>query len=119
MLKDDTRIQIDLYANLAIDKILLGPDDAEIQREQNAVFIDFPETLRAGRDYAIDFALFGHAAPRPAGLAASRSARTRPASRGSRPPAKVRAPASGGRTRISGATSPKGWSLASRSRAIW
>ena len=28
MLKDDTRIQLDLYANLAVDRILLGDTDA-------------------------------------------------------------------------------------------
>ena len=31
MLKDDTRIQLDLYANLNVDKILLGDDDAEVR----------------------------------------------------------------------------------------
>jgi aminopeptidase N len=55
MLKDDTRIQIDLFANLAVDKIVLGTTPLKHERELNAVFIDFPETLRAGREYAIDF----------------------------------------------------------------
>ena len=55
MLKDDTRIQLDLYANLNVDKILLGTTPLKYERELNAVFIDFPETLRAGREYAIDF----------------------------------------------------------------
>jgi aminopeptidase N len=55
MLRDDSRIQIDLYANLSIDKILLGATTLKYQRERNAVFIEFPETLRAGREYAIDF----------------------------------------------------------------
>jgi hypothetical protein len=55
MLKDDTRIQIDLFANLNVDKILLGATPLKYERELNAVFIDFPETLRAGREYAIDF----------------------------------------------------------------
>ena len=31
MLKDDTRIQLDLYANLDVDKILLGDDAAEVR----------------------------------------------------------------------------------------
>ena len=30
MLKDDTRIQLDLYANLNVDKILLGDDAAQV-----------------------------------------------------------------------------------------
>jgi aminopeptidase N len=54
MLKDDTRIQIDLFANLAIEKIQMNLTPLEFERELNAVFVDFPEPLRAGRDYAID-----------------------------------------------------------------
>jgi aminopeptidase N len=55
MLKDDTRIQLDLYANLNVDKIALGAVPLKWQRELNAVFVDFPETLRKGREYSIDF----------------------------------------------------------------
>ena len=55
MLRDDTRIQVDLYANLNVDRILLGPTPLKYTREVNAVFVDFPDTLRAGREYAIDF----------------------------------------------------------------
>ena len=55
MLKDDTRIQLDLYANLNIDRILLGKMPLQHSREINTVFVDFPETLKAGRAYAIDF----------------------------------------------------------------
>ena len=55
MLKDDTRIQLDLYANLSVDKILLGQVPLKYEREINTVFVDFPGALRAGRDYAIDF----------------------------------------------------------------
>src|SRR6185312_7079829 len=55
MLKDDTRIQLDLYANLDVDKILFGQVPLKYEREINTVFVDFPETLRAGREYAIDF----------------------------------------------------------------
>jgi aminopeptidase N len=54
MLKDDTRIQLDLYANLAVDKILQGSVPLKYDREINTIFVDFPETLRAGREYAID-----------------------------------------------------------------
>src|SRR5438105_5272967 len=39
MLKDDTRIQIDLYAYLKVDKILLGSRPLKYARELNAVFI--------------------------------------------------------------------------------
>jgi len=55
MLNDDTRIRLDLYANLSVDKILLGKTTLAFTRELNAVFIDFPSTLRKGRTYEIDF----------------------------------------------------------------
>ncbi len=55
MLSDATRIQLDLWANLKVDKILLGGTPLKYERELNAVFIDFPETLRKGRTYTIDF----------------------------------------------------------------
>jgi aminopeptidase N len=55
MLADDTRIQLDLYANLAVDRILLGSTPLTYERELNAVFVDFPSPLRKGREYAIDF----------------------------------------------------------------
>jgi aminopeptidase N len=54
MLADGTRIQLDLYANLTVEKILLADRPLAYTRELNAVFIDFPETLRSGRTYAID-----------------------------------------------------------------
>jgi hypothetical protein len=60
MLSDDTRIQIDLYANLVVDKILLGTTPLKYERELNAVFIDFPETLKSGRVYTIDFFYSGN-----------------------------------------------------------
>ncbi len=69
MLKDDTRIQLDLYDNLKIDKIeqtFAGNDSSDrpaellsiplkYERDSGAVFVDFPETLKAGRTYSIDF----------------------------------------------------------------
>ena len=60
MLSDDTRIQIDLYANLKVDQILLGGTPLKFTREVNAVFIDFPEPLKKGRDYTIDFSYSGN-----------------------------------------------------------
>ncbi|MSO34868.1 MAG: M1 family peptidase [Acidobacteria bacterium] len=59
MLKDDTRIQLELYANLNIDKILLGATVLKYERDHNTVYVDFPETLRAGRTYTIDFHYHG------------------------------------------------------------
>jgi aminopeptidase N len=55
MLEDDTRIQLDLYENLNVDRITLGGRDLEYTRELSAVFIDFPETLRKGREYSLGF----------------------------------------------------------------
>src|SRR6186997_2096501 len=55
MLKDDTRIQLDLYANLNVDKIEMGATPLKYERELNTVWVDFPETLRSGRTYAIEF----------------------------------------------------------------
>jgi aminopeptidase N len=60
MLRDDTRIQLDLYANLAVDRILLGDTPLKYTRELNTVWVDFPETLRSGRTYAIDFHYSGN-----------------------------------------------------------
>ena len=55
MLKDDTRIQLELYANLSVDRILMGATTLKYERDHNTVYVDFPETLRAGRTYTIDF----------------------------------------------------------------
>src|SRR6202044_1760410 len=63
MLNDGTRIQIDLNQRLNVDKILLGSTQLKYQREENSVFIDFPETLRAGRVYSIDFYYSGYPVP--------------------------------------------------------
>src|ERR1700735_1496407 len=43
MLKDATRIQMDLQEPLEVDKILLGTKELKYQRNTGAVFIDFPE----------------------------------------------------------------------------
>jgi len=69
MLSDDTRIQLDLYDNLNIDKIeqIFEIKDSrgrftplkaialKFERDSGAVFVDFPEELKAGRVYTIDF----------------------------------------------------------------
>jgi aminopeptidase N len=66
MLRDDARIQLDLYDNLSVDKIVFkesgvgpaaGKDGLALkyERDSGAVFVDFPSTLKAGRVYAIDF----------------------------------------------------------------
>ena len=60
MLQDATRIQLDLHTALNIDKILLGDTLLKYERDSGAVFVDFPETLRAGRAYSIDFYYSGN-----------------------------------------------------------
>jgi len=68
MLQDDTRIQLDLYDNLNVDKIVQIVEDKnarrrsepqavalKYERDSGAVFVDFPEQLTAGRFYTIDF----------------------------------------------------------------
>jgi aminopeptidase N len=65
MLKDDTRIQLDLQQPLQVDKILLGTTELKYEREFGAVFVDFPETLHAGKTYSIDFHYSGN--PRETG----------------------------------------------------
>ena len=60
MLQDATRIQLDLHAALNIDKILLGDISLKYERDSGAVFVDFPETLRAGHTYSIDFHYSGN-----------------------------------------------------------
>jgi aminopeptidase N len=60
MLADGTRIQLDLFESLAIDKILWGETPLKYERDSGAVFVDFPQTLRAGQVYSIDFYYSGH-----------------------------------------------------------
>jgi aminopeptidase N len=62
MLKDDTRIQLDLSPALDVDRILFGAAPLKYEREEGAVFVDFPQTLRAGRVYSIDFYYSGRPA---------------------------------------------------------
>src|SRR5215831_7426001 len=59
MLSDDNRIQIDLHPSLSADRILLDGAPLEYTREESAVFIDFPHTLRKGRTYSIEFQYSG------------------------------------------------------------
>ena len=55
MLADDTRIQLDLAASLNVDRILLGSTPLKYERDLGTVYVDFPSTLRSGREYTIDF----------------------------------------------------------------
>lgn len=55
MLNEDSKIQIDLYANLNVDKILMGTTPLKYERELNAVTITFPAPIKPGREVSIDF----------------------------------------------------------------
>lgn len=65
MLGDDSRIQLDLYDNLQIDRVVMDGTPLRVEREDRAVFVDFPQTLVAGRDYVIEFDYSGQ--PRETG----------------------------------------------------
>ncbi|MBL8889994.1 MAG: M1 family metallopeptidase [Planctomycetaceae bacterium] len=55
MLVEDQRIQLDLYANLNVDRIVWREQELKFEREFNAVFVDFPEVLKPGEVHEIDF----------------------------------------------------------------
>lgn len=79
MLEDATRIQLDLYANLAVDKILHGTSPLGYTRELNAVFVDFPAPLEAGSVQTIEFHYSG--TPQEQGRFGGMAYRTDPAGR--------------------------------------
>ena len=62
MLADDNRIQIDLHSALKVDKILYENNELKYTRDASvrAVYIDFPETLKKGQTYAIEFYYSGN-----------------------------------------------------------
>jgi aminopeptidase N len=61
MLKNDCWIHVDLDRRLAIDKILLGETPLKYERNARSVFVEFPEILRQGEVYTIDFYYSGTA----------------------------------------------------------
>jgi aminopeptidase N len=79
MLKDDTRIQLDLFANLRVDKILQGATALQYSRELGTVFVDFPATLKKGSVQSIDFYYSG--SPQETGRFGGISFRKDPAGR--------------------------------------
>ena len=54
MLKDGTRIQLELYPTLQIDKVAMGSTTLKYERDGGTFFVDFPKTLRTGHTYSID-----------------------------------------------------------------
>ena len=88
--------------------------ELKYQRDSGAVFIDFPEILQERAGILDRLLLFRASVNHRAASAASPSAKTPPENPGSSPPAKMMAQASGGPTRINGATKSKRWRSASR-----
>jgi aminopeptidase N len=54
MLQDGTRIQLELYPTLQIDKIAMDSETLKYERDGGTFYVDFPKTLRAGHTYSID-----------------------------------------------------------------
>jgi aminopeptidase N len=79
MLKEDTRIQLDLFANLKVDKILHGATELKYMRELGTVFVDFPAPLKKGSVQAIEFYYSG--SPQETGRFGGISFRKDPAGR--------------------------------------
>lgn len=61
---DFTRMQVDLFSNMAIDSIMHGKTKLTYKRDTNAVFIDFPIKETAGQKDSITF--YYHGMPREA-----------------------------------------------------
>src|SRR6267154_387977 len=49
MLQEGTRIQLELYPTLQIDKIEMGSTTLKHERDGGTFFVDFPKRMRAGR----------------------------------------------------------------------
>jgi len=79
MLADDTRIQLDLYPELRIDRILLGATPLSFTRDINTLYVDFPAPLAKGREYSIDVDFAG--TPREQGRFGGMAFRKDPAGR--------------------------------------
>src|SRR5262245_30926380 len=77
MLKDDARIQLELFPEYTIEKIMFGAQTLKSERDGNTIYVDFPETLRSGRTYSIEFHYSGN--PREQGRFGALAFRTDPA----------------------------------------
>ena len=81
MLKDDTRIQLDLQSGARLwTRSSSAKSPLKFEREFGAVFVTFPETLKAGQVYSIDFYYSGKpaAAGRFGGIAFRKDPAGRP-----------------------------------------
>lgn len=55
VVESTTRIQVDLFKELNVDKIIWKKKPLKYKREGNAIFIDFPKSLPAGSKQFIEF----------------------------------------------------------------
>jgi aminopeptidase N len=60
-----------------VEKIVMGSQTLKYERDRNTVYVDFPETLRSGRTYSIEFHYSGQ--PREEGRFGALAFRTDPA----------------------------------------
>lgn len=60
MLKTDNKIQLDLYQNLNIDKILYKGQSLKYERDVNTVYVTFPKKLMKGQIEEVDFHYSGY-----------------------------------------------------------
>jgi len=60
MIENGDRIQLDLFENMNIDSIIYQGGELAYTRELNAVFVNFPETLRHGETHSIDVHYSGY-----------------------------------------------------------
>ena len=79
MLADDRRIQLELHPSLAIDRIVFEGTPLNFERDLSTVFVDFPNALRSGRTYSIEFHYSGR--PLEQGRFGGMAFRTDPAGR--------------------------------------
>lgn len=59
LLEDLQRIQIDLFKNMNIERIVWMGKNLKFEREFNAVFVDFPEKLLKGSEHRIQVYYYG------------------------------------------------------------
>lgn len=61
MLKEDSRVQLDLVSALKVEKIMFEGSALAYTREYDAVFVDFPRPLKKDEVAAVDFYFSGQA----------------------------------------------------------
>ncbi len=60
VVENTNKIQVDLFENMKVDSIFFSTKKLDYKREFNAVFIDFPNELKKGRDEKITFYYSGN-----------------------------------------------------------